>query len=43
MFANVGLLFRPSSDHVSFRVKEKPLNHLTVKMGRDFFSLTPNW
>ena len=33
-----GLLFRPSSDHASLRVKEKSHSLLNVKMGRD---LTP--
>jgi len=40
MVTSVGFLFRPSSDHVSFRIKEKPFNRLNVKMGRDFFPLT---
>jgi hypothetical protein len=39
MFTSVGLLFRPSSDHVSCRIKEKPLNRLNVKNGKRFLSL----
>jgi len=26
------LLFRPSSDHASFQIKEKPCNHLNTKL-----------
>jgi len=39
MVTSFGLLFRPSSDHASFRIKEKPNIHLNVKMGRDLVSL----
>jgi len=40
MVTSFGLLVRPSSDHASFRIKEKPYDHLNVKMGRDFIPLT---
>ena len=35
-----GNLFRPSSDHASFRIKEKPYSHLNVKMGRFLVPMT---
>ena len=35
-----GFLFRPSSDHASFRMNENPYNRLNVKMGRRLIPLT---
>jgi hypothetical protein len=39
MIASFSLLFMPSSDHASFRVKEKPHNLLNVEMGKDLVPL----
>ena len=40
MVTRFGPLFRPSSDHASFRIKEKPYSCLNIKMGRDLVHMT---
>jgi len=40
MVNTFGFLFRPSSEHASFRIKEKPNNGLNIKMGRDLVPFT---